>query len=257
MSSCQYCGAPLERSFDVTTNCKFCGRANEPLPREVAVPVQVVHNVVQVVGGTALAAAEREPRCPHCRKRLVGVVAKEVELSGCGGCGGIWIDNESARRVLARPEEVFADLARRAGSNATHRGVKNPNPSCPMCSAVLDRAVTHGIELDVCVDHGTWFDAFELTCLVDALGGRPSKKEFRPGDTRAIVCSKCRIELTADRANVTEEGLLCEACWRALQAASRLEDEREERKRGVASVGGALLGVAAVMLGAAASTRSS
>jgi Zn-finger nucleic acid-binding protein len=251
MSTCEHCGAPLERFFDRGTTCGFCDRMNPPLQREVAVPVQVVHNVVQVIGPVGQDAA-KELRCPHCRKRLVQVIAEGVELNGCGGCGGIWVDNESARRVLAKPEEVFSDLARRAGENAKHRGVRDPNPSCPECTAVLDRAVSRGIELDVCPEHGTWFDAFELVCLVDALKGRPSKKGFRLGDTRQIVCATCRAKITADRANITQTGLLCEACWRKLETESLAVAEREARKTGAIAVGGALLGVAAVMLGAAA-----
>jgi len=257
MSTCEHCGAPLDRSFEKGTKCDFCGRMNAPLQREVAVPVQVVHNVVQVVGPVGQDAA-RELRCPHCRKRLVQVVADAVELNGCGGCGGIWIDNDSARLVLSKPLEVFSDLARRAGENARNRGVREAHPSCPECTAVLDRAVSRGIELDVCPDHGTWFDAFELVCLVDALNGRPSKKEFHPGDTRRIVCATCKAKITADRANITQDGLLCESCWRSLQATALAASEREQRASGAIAVGGALLGVAAVMLGAAAAgSRSS
>lgn len=255
MSTCLYCGAPLKGSPESPRTCDFCDRVNEPAPREVEVPVpvQVVHKVVQVVGDGASGSPEaRELRCPHCRRRLVAVVAKGVELNGCGGCGGIWIDNASARRVLASPEAIFTDLARRAGENAKHAGIRAPHPSCPACTAVLDRAFTRGIELDVCPEHGTWFDPFELGTLVDVLTGKPPRKEFRPGDTREVQCAGCRQGLTADRANVTQRGLLCETCWRALNAESLATAEREAQKAGAVAVGGALLGVAAIMLGAAA-----
>lgn len=219
-------------------------------------PVPVVQNVVQVVGN-ATADAPQELRCPHCRKRLVGVVAHDVELIGCAGCGGIWIDNTNATKVLAKPEDIFAELAKRAGDGARNRSVRVQNPSCPVCTAVLDRVITKGIELDVCREHGTWFDAFELLSLVHALQGRPAKAEFRPGDTREILCAGCKQKITADRANITELGLLCEPCWRAHQTQFLAEADKQTQREGVVAVGGLLLGVAAVMLGGAGSSQSS
>jgi Zn-finger nucleic acid-binding protein len=253
MSACQFCGAPISRSPDKATTCTFCGRTNDPLPREVQVPVpvQVVQNVVQVVGGSTTLPAEL--RCPHCRKRLMGVVAKEVELNGCAGCGGIWIDNRSARRVLAAPEEIFAELASRAGSNAKKRAVRAQNPACPVCTAVLDQVTTHGIELDTCSEHGTWFDAFELARLVHVLSGRATEAKVRLGDTREILCASCRTPLTANRANISPEGLVCDACWRSQEAKQIAAADQATRTTGAVAVGGALLGIAAVMLGAAAS----
>lgn len=251
MSHCEHCGAPLERDFTSQATCEFCGRVNAPLQREVEVPVpvQVVQKVVQVVGGVP-AAEDKELRCPHCRKRLVSVIAKEVELAGCGGCGGIWIDNASARQVLERPESIFAELARRAGDNARNRGVRGQSPGCPVCTAVLDRAVMKGIELDVCDEHGTWFDPFELGVLVDALNGKARDPDFHPGDTRKIRCASCKQPITADRANITGDGLTCEACWRSLQTKQIVEYDRSMQQAGAVAVGGALLGIAAVMLGA-------
>lgn len=254
MSQCEHCGAPLERSFERPATCTFCDRVNAPLQREVevAVPVQVVQKVVQVVGAGSPEALEL--RCPHCRKRLVSVVAKGVELAGCGGCGGIWIDNASARKVLSSPESVFADLARRAGANARDREVRGLRASCPVCTAVLDRVVVKGIELDVCDEHGTWFDPFELAVLVDVLTGRaPTKMPL--GDTRKIRCASCKTEISADRANITEDGLCCERCWRGQQAAVIAAADRKAQESGALAVGGVLLGVAAVMLGAAAGSK--
>ena len=78
MSQCDHCGAPLERDFERQATCAFCDRVNAPLQREVevAVPVQVVQKVVQVVGAAANGPEAVELRCPHCRKRLVSVLAK-------------------------------------------------------------------------------------------------------------------------------------------------------------------------------------
>jgi Zn-finger nucleic acid-binding protein len=255
MSGCQHCGAPIALSPDKPTTCSFCGRPNNPLPKEVAVPVpvQVVHNVVNVAH--AADAPVRELRCPHCKKRMVQVRVVDVELSGCGGCGGIWIGNDSARTVLANPQEIFAELAERAGANARERGNRSNRPNCAECPAVLDRVRMHEIDLDVCGDHGTWFDAFELKTLVGKLTGKEPAK-FHPGDKRRILCAGCARELTADRANISDNGLVCEACWRRREGELIAEGDMRAQRDGGIAVGGILLGVAAVMLGAASSSRS-
>ncbi len=212
------------------------------------VPVQVVQNVVQVVGKPP--AELRELRCPHCRKRLVKVAAKGVSLSGCGGCGGIWVDNANTRRVLADPEPIFAELAQRAGNNARNRRVHADNPACPVCTAVLDRVTPHGIQLDVCADHGTWFDAFELGTLVKILSGEVTEAA---ATGRTIHCASCHKEIVADRANVTDRGLVCEACWRGEQAELQAAFDEKVGQRaegGGVAVAGALLGIAAAMLAA-------
>jgi len=249
--ACEYCGAPIARSTEAPSICIYCGRSNDPLPKEVEVPVPVelVQNVVQVVG--APPEELREHRCPHCRRRLVTADVKGVELSGCGGCGGVWVDNASTRRVLADPEPIFGELAKRAGDNAKNRHVRSPNPGCPECTAVLVKVRPHGIELDVCADHGTWFDAFELGTLVKVLRGEATAAAD-PG--RTILCAGCAAEIAADHANITDRGLICEACWRAEQA--RLQAAFDEKVgQGAANAGagvavaGALLGIAAAMLG--------
>jgi Zn-finger nucleic acid-binding protein len=247
MAQCKYCGAPITLAPDVPTVCTYCGRTNDPAPREVEVPVpvEVVQNVVQVQGMPSGAPAEL--RCPHCHKKLVGVVAKGVELDGCGGCGGIWVNNASARSVLANPEEIFADLAKRAADNARNRTVREKNPRCPVCTAVLDPIKTHGIALDVCGDHGTWFDAFELSQLVHVL--THGSVGDAPGETRQVRCSSCRTPIAQDRANIGPRGPLCEACWRKLQDEEFAAEESAENHRGALIVGGALLGIAGAMLG--------
>jgi Zn-finger nucleic acid-binding protein len=251
MTNCRNCGGPISGAGSQPVVCGYCGTVNDPPPKQVPVPVQVVHNVVQVVGE----AQALEQRCPHCRKRLVTVHALDVELHGCGTCGGIWIDNESARKVLKSPEAIFAELAQRAGTNAKKRDRAGAAATCAACPALLDGVTTHGIALDVCSEHGTWFDAYELTQLVRTLRGEATSSPAL-GSSRVVECQICGGVLQSDRANLTDEGLACENCWRNRQAAVFAAAHAETQRDGALAVGGALLGVAAVLLGAASSSRS-
>jgi Zn-finger nucleic acid-binding protein len=222
---------------------------NEPAPKEVmvAVPVQIVNNVVLASDPAAV-----ERRCPHCKKRLVTVVADGVSLSGCGACGGIWVDNASARKVLSNPESVFADLARRAAAGATGSRGKSEKPTCAECPAILDRSSVQGIDLDVCAEHGTWFDARELETLVKILRHEPTTARADPSQQNMISCQMCHTMISSQRANITDYGLCCEACWRKETSDLIATSEADEVQRGTV-VGGVLLGVAAVMLGAVTS----
>jgi len=248
MNTCSHCGAPIDKiPKGQTLRCKFCGVENTAPPDEVQVPVPV-----QVVRTVAVeSGAER--RCPHCSKLLVAVIVSEVQLDGCGSCGGIWIDNTSARRVLDQPQKIFADLAERCAVNAQRKD-RVERPKCPACPAILDRSHVHNIELDICGDHGTWFDAFELQMLTAVLLGDEQMKRRVAAKLQAklVPCAECNKSIRAELANIGEHGPTCDTCWRKRQ--KQLVREFDEQNSDNSKVA---VGVAAVMLGGLALLTSS
>ena len=161
MGQCLNCSAPLSFGGG-PTECVYCKTVNHPPPAkvEVPVPVQVVHNVVHLSSGSDLRAL----RCPHCEKRLVGARADGVDLNGCVACGGIWIDSASCQRVVARPREVFEELARRAAANARGPVTRARRPKCPVCDDAMDPVTVKEIPLDVCAEHGTCSTGVSSRC---------------------------------------------------------------------------------------------
>lgn len=248
MATCHHCGALL-RGATFPEICKFCTAVNQAPPREVqvAVPVQVIHNVVQVTDVTA--AQRHERKCPHCRKRLDTVKLEDVELAGCGRCGGIWLDNDSARHLVARPQRLVIDLANRASANAS-QAVKprSPNPCCPVCSTSLERRHKFGIDLDLCNEHGTWFDSYELQGMTRKLLG---EQVSYATPTNAANCSSCRAAIAPGRANIGGDGPICDDCWRGHQSDLIDAAERNQQSAAVAVAGALLLGA----LGAGLATR--
>lgn len=232
MIKCQNCGAPRGPGSSAESEgafvCKFCDVQNAAPAKEVhvAVPVQLVHQTVQVVG--AAGASVRELRCPHCKKRLVTANVAGVALNGCVDCGGIWIDNPSAQRLFIAPQRVFVDLASRAATNARKQHpLRNLQPLCPTCDDPLDKRVFQQIQLDVCNAHGTWFDAFELGHVVERLQ-TPVVSEGPKPPTK-IACAKCTTPMERSEANVSDHGSLCDACWRLRQ--QQILDESIQRRR--------------------------
>lgn len=238
-------------SRDTAVTCRFCGSVNNPLPTEVnvPVPVQIVHNVVQVVDGKGVV----ESRCPHCRKRLVGVDVDGVKLQGCGRCGGVWVDNESALRILGAPKRIFVELSTRAAKNAQIGATRSSQPVCAVCPALLDKTVIHRITLDICSDHGSWFDAHELAALTRVLLGEATPA--RPAAPNSVPCSGCGATIPTASANITGDGMQCDVCWRSQQ--SKQIAEFESRAGNNAATAAIAVGLLGALIGGAAATRRS
>jgi Zn-finger nucleic acid-binding protein len=99
------------------------------------------------------------------------------QLRECPRCEGIWTDTESLRQICADREKQSAVL-----------GMPNPLPAdagvnmeqhirylpCPICRALMNRvnfASFSNVIVDVCREHGTWFDRDELRRVVDFIRG--------------------------------------------------------------------------------------
>lgn len=212
-ATCSNCGAPIAFT-GATAACGFCDTVNQAPPKEVkvAVPIQVIHQTVHVQQGEPGAAARL---CPHCGRRLVTVRVKDVDLSGCGSCGGIWVDNASAQNLMKAPDTVFEDLATRCAAGARSRTKHTKTPVCAQCRIPLDPVENGRLELDVCAAHGTWFDAFELAALIRMLL-RP-KDAVPAGVAAPVACVGCQKKIPAANANVTGRGPMCDECWRGEQ----------------------------------------
>ena len=97
-------------------------------------------------------------RCPRCATPTL-VPGHEVYV--CTGCGGVWLDAERARRLLA---PLGADLQQSIAPQTAPAG-------CPMCGHGMYICLTRlaGVEIDVCAPHGVWFDRHELERVSQAV----------------------------------------------------------------------------------------
>lgn len=96
--------------------------------------------------------------------------AAGVTMHACGRCGGVWLDNDSARRIHeAAPEGAvaLADQATAAGTASVDGAAAAP---CPLCAKPMARIPIQAarVEVDACGSHGTWFDRGELHAVADA-----------------------------------------------------------------------------------------
>jgi Zn-finger nucleic acid-binding protein len=119
---------------------------------------------------SAPAATEQ---CPRCKTILEAVVVGASNVRECPRCEGIWTDTETLRQICADQEKQAAVL-----------GMPTHLPSnegldiekqirylpCPVCGDLMNRvnfANFSNVIVDVCREHGTWFDRDELRRIVE------------------------------------------------------------------------------------------
>lgn len=115
------------------------------------------------------------PTCPRCRGPLVPRVQAPVKVEHCQTCGGLWLDRATLRQVVELPgaaaaiRSIAEDAARRSPLGGA---VGVFNVGCPVCDRLMERR-THrrtGIVIDLCPEHGTWFDRGEAKRMLERAG---------------------------------------------------------------------------------------
>lgn len=136
--------APLSAS-----HCPACGAALAPRSAPVA------------AGGAP---------CPACAKPLATEQVGNLEVQACQACGGLWLDQQAFEGLAASREGQGAALGALPGPVAKGPGGSETLAAvqyrpCPRCAQRMNRvnyAKRSGVVLDVCKDHGLWFDRDEL-----------------------------------------------------------------------------------------------
>lgn len=111
--------------------------------------------------------------CPRCLVERLRKPEGEHDGRPCRTCRGAWLPTASADRLIVGPFGPLAALPRLpTGINALR---------CPECNAELERRQVAGIEIDVCPDHGVWFDHQEIDRV------RAAAERHRRGEPLAVA----------------------------------------------------------------------
>jgi Zn-finger nucleic acid-binding protein len=167
-SSCRYCGARLATvacpscfgmMFAGSKHCPHCGGAASRGPAEDVTGV----------------------KCPDCEVPLVRVALRETVLAECARCFGIWLDTGSFNRICVEREQQAAVLGRAEPQEIDVKKAWRYLP-CPACGHLMHRvnfAGQSGVIIDLCKDHGVWFEREELRKIVEFIraGGMTQARE--------------------------------------------------------------------------------
>jgi Zn-finger nucleic acid-binding protein len=226
---CPECGAPLPPiAATAAVSCLQCGATSTPAQKPGAVQTVVVERVVVREG----AAARDSAICPRCQLDLVQATADGIAMLGCGTCGGIWLDNEGARAVVQRHHPAVEEIAKRAGAAAMRVVVDRLGQTsllhCPVCGRDMRRVVAADVaDIDVCVAHGTWFDAKELQRVSRKLH-QPAPRPLPPVDVeraeaelRAAAAEKPETTMPRDFGIARACSEIVGALWLATEPVAR------------------------------------
>ena len=186
--------------------------------------------------GAAAAVPEvkdtKDRKCPRCQSEMVSVTIGSATVLECERCLGLWVDVSSFEKICADREQQSAVLgiASHAPADAHETSKVNYVP-CPECSQLMNRmnfARCSGVIVDVCKEHGTWFDRDELSRIV----------EFIRGGGLNASRAKEKIEIAEQREQLRQEQHAAD--MRSSRAALGIGEPVDHRLTGIASASGLL-----------------
>jgi Zn-finger nucleic acid-binding protein len=100
------------------------------------------------------------------------VAIGDSKVLECASCLGLWLNTQSFEQICADREQHAAVLgaASLANVDRTIPQTKVNYVPCPECSQLMNRANfarCSGVIIDLCKQHGIWFDRDELSRIVD------------------------------------------------------------------------------------------
>jgi Zn-finger nucleic acid-binding protein/ribosomal protein L40E len=203
--------APLAAS-----HCPVCGAALTP--RQAATP-----------DGTP---------CPACAKPLTAAQVGALAVRDCQACGGLWLDRTVFEQLGASRERqgaVLGALPSPTTPAVLSVGAIQYRP-CPTCRQRMNRvnyARRSGVVLDVCREHGLWFDRDELRRVLAFIseGGLDRAREREIEELKEA--KRAAVQFPEQPASSTEFTLQAStgAHWLGIAGLTRLASEVAEHFR--------------------------
>jgi Zn-finger nucleic acid-binding protein len=199
--NCPNCGAAVSSD---RTQCEFCKSRLKTVGCPECLGLMFLGSKFCGHCGARAANAEvvetqNAGDCPRCKRGLQAVNIDGEELRECLKCGGLWTSAETFEELCSDKEHQSAVL-RHVGHperNLTATAPVSYVP-CPDCKQLMNRsnfARSSGVIIDLCKQHGVWFDAGELPKIIEFIdkGGLARSRE------------KEKVELQDERNRLQEE----------------------------------------------------
>ena len=159
---------------------------------------------------------------------MISVTIGATPMFECEKCFGLWLDVASFEKICSDREQQSAVLGMAShaatAANATSKVSYVPCPECAQLMNRMNFARCSGVIVDICKQHGTWFDCDELSRIV----------EFISDGGLNTARAKERIQIDEERAKLRDEQRAFD-----LQR-SRAINADDHRLTGIASAGGLL-----------------
>lgn len=190
---CQSCGAAVASESPV---CAHCGARLAAISCPCCFGMMFRGMKFCPHCGTAAAQWESSGEampCPACAVPLLRGTLEKITLHECERCFGIWLDAATFECICRDAEQQAVVLP--------GAGLGPPSPAalatvryrrCPGCAQLMNRinfSQRSGVVVDVCREHGTWFDRDELQRIVAFIrsGGLDRARERTKAELAAEV----------------------------------------------------------------------
>lgn len=148
--TCSYCRSPI-----ATVRCAHCYHMNVPDSLHCS-------GCGQRLGLEPLGKPD-DLQCPDCEQPFEGFSAGPGVLHDCARCGGQFVEHQLLKDLLERREVYGLAPRHQPQGNPLSQPVRYIK--CPACQQMMNRknfGRSSGVIVDVCTQHGVWFDAGEL-----------------------------------------------------------------------------------------------
>ena len=171
--NCPNCGAGVESD---RTQCEFCRCRLKTMACPSCLGLMFEgskfcgHCGAKAVE-TAVIDESKLGDCPRCKIKLSLLQISESKMRECERCDGMWADVETFEHLCSRGEERSAVLGFLGERNRTVEPSSTISyVPCPDCKQLMNRsnfAKASGVIIDICKQHGVWFDAGELPRIIE------------------------------------------------------------------------------------------
>ncbi len=141
---------------------------------------------------------EKAGDCPRCKQRLQSLKLDTTSIRECLKCGGFWASIETFEDVCADKDQQSAVLNFISAHPIASPIAPIKYVPCPDCEQLMNRsnfARSSGVIIDLCKQHGVWFDRDELPKII----------EFIDGGGLARSREKEKIALQEERGRLRDE----------------------------------------------------
>jgi Zn-finger nucleic acid-binding protein len=178
-----------------------------------------------------LATLGAELACPRCRETLSYAFQGSYDVHECKRCFGAFVDKSALATFIEGARETgTADVGVERTSGPTPDIAVDALARCPSCRIVMMRRVfgkRSGVLVDVCAEHGTWFDAGELAKALSFEAGGGAKRVERQEQDEA---EQRKRDAIVGRERAVADAMLLQENVRDARTMGRLQARFEGRE---------------------------
>jgi Zn-finger nucleic acid-binding protein len=165
---CEYCKAHLD--FSLKGKTKHCPHCYQKIPAESRFCIVCAKPAKFSPGEGTL----RDDRlCPRCETAMHSRNVGDFPVLGCVQCDGLFIPHDTFEMMQDNSKRIIEATGLSSGGEAELRPELGTGYiRCPACRHIMNRknfAGSSGVIVDICGQHGVWFDAGELEKIMSFL----------------------------------------------------------------------------------------